>query len=496
MLRFIQVLLLTFILGHKSFANSHDKLLKRDLLHYNLNKAQDREERYRLLDQLVESYKQQNIDSALVYAGLLLKQAEELNKLENIAEAHTQLGMLLGEKKLLDSSHIYLEKAWEFYTQLHDEDSKFKVAMLKAATYGAVHQNEKSIKAYLNLLDLKPLSEIGDSSLSVIYNNLGLAYQYTGSFDKALNYHLKSLKIKEKLKLRDALASSHDNLGLSYFELKEYDKAMHHYNQALEIYKNLGDTVNILRRNYAIGGAFYGKGEYEKAYGYLDDALKTAKIYKHLPTELNCYQVMGLIHLKKKEFEKAEEFLLLAQNRFPEDGPVQMLIYIKSNLAVLYLNWGTDLPENRTLHLNTAVELSKETEKLSIQSNFLKMEKKSVEVLYKAYRELGKHSKSLPYAERYIALNDSLLSAQKQDAIVEMEKKFEAEKKDLEIGLLKKDKELKELSLVQSEMTKKRQQWIIGGLIGLAVIISAFSVVVFRLYRDKKKGQFSIASKK
>jgi two-component sensor histidine kinase/Tfp pilus assembly protein PilF len=458
-----------------------------DSLLLKIESATSEKNRFEALLEISEALEEENMDTAVYFALSAETLAEKKNWKLQSAQAKRQIGWLLCTKEYLDSGMAYLNEAKEIFSSLGEDQETFTTQLHRADAYSMLSKNKEAIEAYVDVLKYESKVEIQDSIQALIFNNLGLAYQYTGSFDKALEYELKSLKIKERLGHQSGIARTHDNLGLIYFEIKDYEKAMFHYNQGLAIYKELKDTINMLRRSYAIGGGFYGLGKYEEARLYLEQAVETAEKYNHIPTIVNAYQVLGLIHLKKDEFEEAEKMLLAAEEKFPKTGPPRMLVFVKSNLSVLYLNWGTDVKTNRVEHLTKAAALSKETEEICQENSLLLMQKKSTEVLYKAYKELGQYEKALDYSIKYMALNDSLLTEQKQNAMVEMEEKYQAEKKDLEIDLLSKDKAIKEIKLVNGELEREKQQRLIYVLLSVAVLIALLGLILYRFYNQKRK---------
>ncbi len=386
----------------------------------------------------------------------------------------------------VDSSLLYGEEALINFQYLKEINWEFQARANLGNCYFAAEDFKKAIEKFLWALELE--SEISKKDyLSSVYGSLGLAYQYTGSFEKALENHLKGLKFREQFADQIGIAASHDNLGINYFELGDYEKALEHYNLGLEIYRELNDSTQMLRRTYSIGGAFYGKREYDLALDYLNEALNLAIKAKNTGVEISCYQVIGLVHIKKEEFFEAEKLLKRAEAIFPENGSERMLVYLKTNLSVLYLNWGTKVQKNRVIHLQKAKNIALETLKLTQEFNFLQLSKKAVEVLYKSNEELGNYKQALTYMKNYVEIKDSLLNEDKQKDMLALEAKYETEKKDLKIDLLNKDAELANLTLAKNEENQKRQQNIIYSLIGAANVFLIIGILIFRLYKQKQR---------
>ena len=53
---------------------------------------------------------------------------------------------------------------------------------------------------------------------SASYSNLGIIYQIRGDLDKAEEYQLKALKLKEERGCKDGMATGYGNLGTVYLK--------------------------------------------------------------------------------------------------------------------------------------------------------------------------------------------------------------------------------------------------------------------------------------
>lgn len=425
-------------------------------------------------------------DSSILFlnkAGHLLSKFKDSRQK---ARFQRKLGIAYRKSQSPDSAIVHLLPALDFFKKNGPEKELFRTYLETGSVFFELEDRNKAIDLYQTALRLD-LSRIDSNDLGDLYSNLGLAYQYISKFKEAIHYHFEGLRIERATQDTIGQAHSFDNLGICYFELEQYDAALEEYEKGLNIYRKLNDTLHILRRTYAIGGALFGKKKYPEALVYLQRALATGKASGNQFIITGSYQVMGLIYIKQKKYKEAERLLRLAEKEFPPNGSKRMLIYIKSNLSVLYLNWGTDITENRVHHLNLAITLSKETISITKEIDFLLLQKKSYEVIYKAYSELGRYKQAMDYTQRYITLSDSLLNAEKQEAIVEMEAKYEAEKKDLAIDLLNKGKTIVHMQLSASKKAQKNQRYIIYGLMAGVLFISGLGIIIFRLYRQKQK---------
>ena len=87
-----------------------------------------------------------------------------------------------------------------------------------------------------------------------------------------------------------------------------------------------------------------------------------------------------------------------------------------------------------------AIENSDEAEKvlkkayeLSDELSFYRNKSESAALLFKLYRSLGKEKEAIFYVNEHLAIQDSLFSIEKINALSEMQTKYETEKKEAEI---------------------------------------------------------------
>ncbi len=114
--------------------------------------------------------------------------------------------------------------------------------------------------------------------IAIYFNNLGLIFHNSGDYDKAEDYYLKALKIREKVleENHPDLATSYNNLGLLYHDKGDYDKAEDYYLKALNIReKVLEENHPDLATSYNnLGSLYHAKGDYDKAEDYFLKALE------------------------------------------------------------------------------------------------------------------------------------------------------------------------------------------------------------------------------
>ena len=117
-----------------------------------------------------------------------------------------------------------------------------------------------------------------DPKYSPAYNNLGLAYQQKGDYDKAIGYYQEALKIdlEQVGPEHPEVAIRYNNLGMAYEYKGDYDKAIKYYQKALRMgLEQLGlEHPKVGLRYNNLGVVYHRKGDYDKAIEYLQKALE------------------------------------------------------------------------------------------------------------------------------------------------------------------------------------------------------------------------------
>ena len=153
----------------------------------------------------------------------------------SIAKASGYFGEFYSKASQSDSAYFYLYSAEKIYKALNDDLELGKI-LLKIAI---IQKNEKDfIGSEVTTIEaislLEPLNDI--RNLASLYNNLGIIYNNLGKYDESINYHKISLDLKKKLEVRDIEFEelSYNNLAVVYKNAKQYDRALDYINLILE----------------------------------------------------------------------------------------------------------------------------------------------------------------------------------------------------------------------------------------------------------------------
>ncbi len=305
-----------------------DQVKKYEELKTELEAYGGKEEIYRKAEALLEEGK--------------LEEAEQLIETDYRASKKRQAykGYVFGKAKELLLK--YEEAAEGYRDAVFMDNSNSTYHMYYADNEHTLAHYDEAIRHFEMALGIDSLKSGNEERIATLINNLGLAWDAKGEYDKAISYYEKALKIDLKTfgeNHSNAAAREYNNLGTAWASKGEYTEAISYYEKALKIdLKTFDENHPNLATGYNnLGLAWYTKGEYDKAINYYDKALKIllkafGEIHPNLATN---YSNLGVAWESKGESDKAldyfEKALQINLKTLGENHP---------NLATVYLNLG------------------------------------------------------------------------------------------------------------------------------------------------------------
>ena len=433
---------------------------------------------------LGQAWESKNFDSALRYYERALSISEINNWPDEKAKALINIGFAYFYSLNSNKSIDYLEQGLDIYTKINNKKGQLDTYYNLGTFYGYFEDYIKSIENY-NMAARLGLEINDENRLGMIYNNLGLMFQYSGNYDKANLYQFKALAMKEKIG-DTTIDITHLNIGLNYLQQQNFEKSLEYYKYALDLFIQKNNRPDIAHCHKNIGDVFLEMGEldaatesYQKAYSIYGELNDQESMARH-------FMVMGNIYRKQNLYSKADEAYQTALNLFPENGSKRLLFYINKNYAELFLELASENPNGNIQYLNKVISFGEKMSEIAETSGSIALQNESYEILYNAHKAMGNRSKAIEYADKFMASKDLLFSEQKQKTIVNIQTKYETEKKELEIDFLNNENDLITTSLSQSNTIRQNQRIIIYLLVAGFILVLVSILVIYRFYRLTK----------
>jgi|GEM_PF-825850 len=372
-------------------------------------------------------------------------EVKDLDKIEQeliLAKDDTSRAKLLNDAAFLlrttnpKLSLKYANIAMELSIKTSYKKGMLNSYLVKGIIYKHFGDYETSMQNYVFALQISEI--IGDTTrISSCYNNIGSIYQAQNNFTKAIFYFKKSLEIEKVLGKKDQVSIRLYNLGTVYESMNKLDSAYFCYNQSLLIEESLDNDEGISFALYGIGGVLTKKGEYSKAETYLKKAYDLALKNKDISSKSYCLNELGVLYMKWK----------------------------KSDLAISYFL--------KSISCADSLE-----EKNQI--------KESYHNLALTYADLAQYKNAYEYFSKYNILNEEINNSDISRKIAEINTKYEVDKVDREMELIKKEARIKELEFNQQ---KNLRNYLLFTTI--IVIVLAFFNYSSRKKTEKKRSNSS-----
>ncbi len=377
-------------------------------------------------------------DSSYFYLNKSMELAKSLKDSTLIAKNYFRFAIMYAKSDDIKKSIILSNKAIKYYKTHFLYDDLIAVKIHLAGCYQKISDYERTIKIYLETLQLATIKKI-NSKIPVIYNNLGITYFYLKNYDKALDFFNKALNLKTG-KNNEKRASTLHNIGMIYRNIEDYSKAIDYYNQALKIRIKEKDTLKIAANYINLGNVYREQKKAKKALEYFKKAYSLNKHFKNTTLEISALSNFALIYSYLKNNALAEK-------------------YIEKSL------------------------------KLANKQSSKKIKATTYKIASYVFSKNGDYEKALEFYKEYNKINNDIFSLRKSKQIANMQIKYETEKIENE------NKVLKAQELLKTETLAKSRTLNIS-LIGFLLFSLAIVIILIQKYIYSTRAKAIIENEK
>ncbi len=365
-------------------------------------------------------------DSALYYSKRSLPVAIELKNVDDIAQAHYNIGLGFTQLTKYDSADAHVDEIERLRPQIKDTTILINAYNTRALLGNYRSDFESAVDALMKAAELIELSKTKSvqNLLAQTYGNIGHNLIAEKQIEKGIEYEKKALLLKGYPYKKRYDVMIHLDLFGAYLELGDLTTGRLHLDSAVEGNKDLNNiAVSVL--------VAYNKGVY---YNAVHD----------IPQALAAYQESYRLGVQGgTEYYKAEIASRLAQ------------IYLKQN----------NYPQ---------------AEKFALEGNEIAKRLSDLRVAAETYNTLSQIAsgrkdfrKALDYASLYKTFSDSATNQETQQASLALENRYQHQKREKEIAALTAANVAQELDGV------KKDRLLIGGSILSAAIIAILALSYF-----------------
>ena len=371
-------------------------------------------------------YSKISTDSALHYGKNAIAESTKLKDSTLLAQVYSDIGAVYFIKGDFQNSKTNYLTAYKIRKRRNDSRGLAKINNNLASIYEKTEQYKQAMASFIEALNY--FESIKDEkNASITKGNIGLILLKLKDYPKSLKYIREVVQYQEKNNFTEELCVSCLNLGNVYLQLNDTLNAINCYNKSLKACTSIGNNKGIASGYNNIATI---KTEQKKSKDALALYQKSKKAREELNSDLDKTNFdfnLAKECITNKKYSDAKN-LLLATRKVYEKGNFNDKLQINYNALIMVCSYLSQ-PDSVNYYVN----------KLAI-------------------------------------LNEQLLVNNTVKQTAELETKYQTEKKEKRI-----QKSNAEIAKRELEIKKKETQFLILGLISLALLI-----IIFLVYRQQK----------
>lgn len=359
-----------------------------------------------------------------------------------------------------DKALMYLQEAFTIATSLKYTTGIGKCMLWQGRVYYYKDDYPLSDKYFDKAKKILETTNELDA-LSFLYFAEAENSRIRGDFIHALEMYYEAINLTKITGNTKLMSSCYSSIGTILLERKETEKAMSYFRETLSIKKAIDDQKGIANTYTCIGKSYEELGEFDSSLMYYHKALKIRANMKIVRAIAGSEYNIGGILIKMGKYKKAEESLKIAIKSFESLEEKTGIIISKLGLAVAESKQGKSIA---TRTANIALEMARSIDNPNLISHAYK-------VLSEMYADNNNYKESYNYLIVHERIQDSLFNTEKERMLTEFETKFQSDRKDNEIELLKSKADIQQKNTIL--------------LIVLIIVFAGVIVLLFFLFKLK-----------
>lgn len=382
----------------------------------------------------------------------------------------------------LHSGH--LDQAREAITQLsalasreHDDVAR---VLAEAAQAHLLISEGRSDAARALLERIQPMAErTGDAqSLWIVHLEQGGLLSAMGQFEPALTHVLKSLDYAaQRPRLSEvSLLLSEVQVTLLYMAMKNPPQALKAIDQAEQRAIRLGATP-------ILGALQLNRGNVQSGLGHTDDALTAYRSALRIASDTDRADLqaaalnnIGDIHLIRKEYPQAEPIERQAIAKYQEAHDTGGAALSRANLGFALMGQGR--VDEGAAQVQAALDTMR-------QAGTRTTEEIVLEEFSRMYEQAGRYREAVAIAREQQQLSRELLRGDREQAVAELQARFDAVQRERQIDTLAHENSLKDAELQQHRL-------VLMAAAGGTLVLLLGGGFILRLYRRTRSANAAL----
>lgn len=314
--------------------------------------------------------------------------------------------------------------------------------------------------------------QIKDSlRLAQSYNRKGVACHYLGDHNNALQYFLKSVNIKENMRLHEMLIPEYNNIGMVLRNMGQNKESLRYYLMAMQICHEKGDKQNEAKIWNNIGTVYRQLKQYKEAQKAYERALEINESLFDLETYVMNLNNLGNLYKEINNYDKALYFYNKAISRIEPTDNYYLIGLFLNNLSELFIlhNQLTQAEES----LTKATAMIEHVGSVNLQTN-------NTRLWSELYEKSGDFGNALLFRKKHELLKDSITISERATLYEHLKSLANLEQKVKEIDLLR------TINTIQKKQISD-QRFIQIGTFLFSLLLIATLLLLVKYLRTKDK---------
>lgn len=378
------------------------------------------EEILKIYDDLCWGYLNSDFEKSIFYGEKGVELSHEVNDRDYLATFTRNLGVAYYMSSQFDIAEEYLNEALDIAQKIDNQNLESRIYSALGNLYNRQSQYTLALDNYLKATSIY---EKQDNKLNLgrTLSNIGILYQKLLNLDQALKYFNKAVDIAIELDDKMSLASIYVSLSDINIDI-DREKSINYAEEAILIFKELGNRFSEVDAMLGLAKIYYSSDDFDIAQKITEDALQISKELASPFLISQSYVELSNIYYYQKKYALSEQAAISA--------------------------W-----ENDSTDINLTNNILYNITRANI---FLGNPEKTEMYLYKLRDQLELYSNN-----------------EYQNALSELEVKYETEKKELKIIALENEKRLNRM--------------LVTATVALLLFALGFFIVRHRLSRSRQK---------
>lgn len=359
-------------------------------------------------------------------------------------------------------SFEYINKAREIAEKIGAVKEKAHIYYYEGKTNSILGNDSKVLDNYQKALDIYLRLNITHMA-GRMHLEIGTYRMKTSDYPSALENFSKSLEFFKKAGHKTGMACCYGSMADLYNLQNDYKTSIEYLQKAIGLtlskqdkalmYTSIAENYNLL-------------GNYQKSLSYFDSIVPTFKDINDFVGLYNSYLSFGIAYSNLKNYNKASEYYKISEHYATQLKNQDYILYARSNLSELYVKMNK--PDSAIFLLKEVIDSNVPLKDINLKLGVLK-------TISEAYENKGDMKSAYLYYKQYKEVSDSAAKQLSDEKLLDIQTKWEVDKKNEQIKLLAKDKQI------------ARQQTLTYALIFLIILISGVSFYIYRQHRNREK---------